>query len=67
MQVLIYGGAIVIVVLFALMLTRIQDFEHLSDHRQWPISAAVAVAVFGLLVAGIVGTEVRVADSRAGG
>ena len=28
-QVLIYGGAIVIVILFTLMLTRIQDFENL--------------------------------------
>ena len=28
-QVLIYGGAVVIVILFALMLTRIQDFERL--------------------------------------
>ena len=34
-QVLIYGGAIVIVILFALMLTRIQDFENLSGNRQW--------------------------------
>ena len=61
-QVLIYGGAIVIVVLFALMLTRIQDFEHLTDNRQWPIAALAAVAVFGLLVAGIARTDVRVAD-----
>ena len=37
-QVLIYGGAIVIVILFALMLTRIQDFENLSGNRQWPIA-----------------------------
>ena len=58
-QVLIYGGAIVIVVLFALMLTRIQDFQYLSDNRQWPIAALVAAAIFGLLVAAIVGTGVR--------
>ena len=42
-QVLIYGGAIVIVILFALMLTRIQDFENLSGNRQWPIAAVVSV------------------------
>ena len=58
-QVLIYGGAIVIVILFALMLTRIQDFEQLSDNRQWPAAAVAAMAMFGLLVAGIVGTGVR--------
>ena len=61
-QVLIYGGAIVIVILFALMLTRVQDFEHLSDNRQWPIAALIALAIFGLLVAGIAGTDVRVAE-----
>ena len=61
-QVLIYGGTIVIVVLFALMLTRIQDFEHLSDNRQWPIAALIALAIFGLLVVGIAGTDVRVAE-----
>ena len=61
-QVLIYGGTVVIVVLFALMLTRIQDFEHLSDNRQWPIAAVIALAIFGLLVVGIAGTDVRVAE-----
>ena len=61
-QVLIYGGTIVIVVLFALMLTRIQDFEHLSDNRQWPIAALIALAIFGLLAVGIAGTDVRVAE-----
>ena len=57
-QVLIYGGAIVIVVLFALMLTRIEDFRHLTDHRQWPVAALSAVVLFGILVAAIVGTSV---------
>ena len=58
-QVLIYGGAIVIVVLFSLMLTRIQDFERLTDHRQWPLAAVTAIAVFALLTAGILTTNVR--------
>ena len=63
-QVLIYGGAIVIVILFALMLTRLDDFRHLSDHRQWPIAALVAMSVFGLLAAAIVGTSVRTTEER---
>ena len=63
-QVLIYGGAIVIVILFALMLTRIQDFQHLSDNRQWPIAALVALAIFGLLTASIVGTSVRTTERQ---
>ena len=57
-QLLIYGGAIVIVILFALMLTRIQDFEHLTDHRQWPIAALIAAGVFALLAVAVVDTSV---------
>jgi len=64
-QILIYGGAIVIVILFALMLTRVQDFEHLSDHRQWPIAAVIAVAIFGLFAAAILGTGVRTTERQA--
>ena len=63
-QVLIYGGAIVIVILFALMLTRIEDFEHLTDHRQWPIAAIVAIAVFGVIAATIVTTAVRTTERQ---
>ena len=65
-QVLIYGGAIVVVILFALMLTRLQDFQELSDNRQWPIAAVVATAVFGLLVAVIAATSVRTTGERQG-
>ena len=45
-QVLIYGGAVVIVVLFALMLTRIEDFKDISNHREWPIALIVAISLF---------------------
>ena len=64
-QVLIYGGAIVIVVLFSLMLTRIQDFERLTDHRQWPLAAVTAIAVFALLTAGILTTNVRTVERQS--
>lgn len=57
-QLLIYGGAIVIVLLFALMLTRIQDFEHLTDNRQWPIAALIASGLFVLLAVAVVDTSV---------
>ena len=66
-QILIYGGAVVIVVLFSLMLTRIQDFERLTDHRQWPLAAVTAIAVFGLLTAGILTTNVRTVERQAVG
>jgi NADH-quinone oxidoreductase subunit J len=58
-QILIYGGAIVIVILFTLMLTRIQDFARLTDNPQWPIAAVVAVAMFSLLTAAILSTDVE--------
>ena len=66
-QVLIYGGAVVIVVLFSLMLTRIQDFENLTDHRQWPLAALFAIGVFALLVAATLTTSVRVVERESVG
>ena len=63
-QVLIYGGAIVIVILFTLMLTRISDFQHLSDNPQWPAAAVAAIAIFGLLVASVVLTGVRTTETQ---
>ena len=48
-QLLIYGGAVVIVILFSLMLTRIQDFEFLTANKQWPIALIVAMCLLGLL------------------
>lgn len=46
-QVLIYGGAIIIVVLFAIMLTRSSEYPHISDNPQWPLAAVVAIALAG--------------------
>jgi NADH-quinone oxidoreductase subunit J len=66
-QVLIYGGAIVIVILFALMLTRIEDFRHLTDHRQWPLAAVGSAVLFGILVAAIVDTTVPETDRQGVG
>ena len=66
-QVLIYGGAVVVVVLFSLMLTRIQDFEHLTDHRQWPLAALFATGIFVLLTAATLTTSVRVVDRQSVG
>jgi NADH-quinone oxidoreductase subunit J len=48
-QLLIYGGAIIIVILFALMLTRTTDFSAASEHRRWPVAAIVSGALFALL------------------
>ena len=50
-QVLIYGGAVIIVVLFAIMLTRNSEYPHISDNRQWPLAAITSLAlavIFGV-------------------
>ena len=65
-QILIYGGAVIIVILFALMLTRIEDFAQLSDHPQWPIGAGVAGLLFFLLVSAIGTTQIRTESERNG-
>ena len=49
-QVLIYGGAVTIVVLFAVMLTRSSEYPRISDNPQWPlglITAGVLAIVLG--------------------
>ena len=63
-QLLIYGGTVVIVILFALLITRLEDFQHLSDHRQWPVAALVAISVFGLIAATVVATTVRTVERQ---
>ena len=50
-QVLIYGGAIVIVLIFAIMLTRSQEYPRISDNPQWPLAIVAGLAVFGVLAA----------------
>ena len=49
-QVLIYGGAIVIVLIFAIMLTRNAEYPRTSDNRQWPLAALAALGLLGVLV-----------------
>ena len=50
-QVLIYGGAIVIVLLFAIMLTRSDEYPRIADNRQWPLAVVAGLSVFGVLTA----------------
>jgi len=64
-QILIYGGAVVIVLLFALMLTRLENFQNLTDHRQWPIAAVISIGLFALLVTAIVTTSVRTTEPQS--
>ncbi|MSP78405.1 MAG: NADH-quinone oxidoreductase subunit J [Dehalococcoidia bacterium] len=52
-QVLIYGGAITIVLLFALMLTRLEEFSNVRDNTQWPMAIIASVALLVVLVGAI--------------
>ena len=58
-QILVYGGAIVIVILFALMLTKIEDFRELRAQTHRPIAILASVFIFVLLAASILLTEIR--------
>ena len=44
-QVLIYGGAIIIVLLFAIMLTRTSEYPRISDNPQWPLAVVAAIGL----------------------
>lgn len=49
-QMLIYGGAIIIVLLFAIMLTRTAEYPRISDNRQWPLAAVASLGLLGVLI-----------------
>jgi NADH:ubiquinone oxidoreductase subunit 6 (subunit J) len=48
-QILIYGGAVTVLLLFALMLTRTGDLPETMVGAQWPIAALTSAILFGLL------------------
>jgi NADH:ubiquinone oxidoreductase subunit 6 (subunit J) len=50
-QILIYGGAVTVLLLFALMLTRVRDLEEKLDGDQKPLAAVAAIALIGAFIA----------------
>jgi NADH-quinone oxidoreductase subunit J len=56
-QVLIYGGAVTVLVLFALMLTRVRDLKERLDGDQKPLGAVAALTLFGAFIAMFTQTE----------
>ncbi len=56
-QVLVYGGAVTILVLFALMLTRVRDLPENLDGPQRPFAALAAGAFLGITVLSITSTD----------
>ena len=49
-QVLIYAGAVTVLLLFALMLTRVTDVAESMTGAQWPLAAVVSMLLGGLLI-----------------
>jgi NADH-quinone oxidoreductase subunit J len=56
-QVLIYGGAVTILVLFALMLTRVRDMPAALDGPQKPFAVLAALGVLSVFLLAAVGTD----------
>ena len=50
-QILIYAGAVTVLVVFALMLTRVQDLKERFDGEQQPLGALAALALLGAFIA----------------
>ena len=63
-QVLIYGGAVTILILFAMMLTRVRDQPQALDGPQRPFAALAAGAFFGLSTLAVVSTDWPVEDDE---
>ena len=52
-QVLIYAGAITVLLLFALMLTRTGDLTETMVGAQWPLAGIASLALMGLLITAV--------------
>ncbi|MEX2238150.1 MAG: NADH-quinone oxidoreductase subunit J [Dehalococcoidia bacterium] len=58
-QVLLYGGAVTILLLFALMLTRVRDVPALMVGAQWPLGLLAAGSFFAVFTVSVFDTEWR--------
>lgn len=56
-QILIYAGAVTVLLLFALMLTRVRDIPETAVTSQWPVAALAAAVLLVVLVAMVVNTD----------
>lgn len=56
-QVLIYGGAVAILILFVMMLTRVRDNMTTLDGEQRPLAAIAAGTFLGMTVLAILSTD----------
>lgn len=53
-QLLIYGGAVTIVILFALILTRNSEYQVDSETKRWPVAAVASIGLFAIMAAAFV-------------
>lgn len=58
-QVLVYGGAVTILILFAMMLTRVRDVAGPIDGPQRPVAVLAATVFLGTTVLAVTQTEWR--------
>jgi NADH-quinone oxidoreductase subunit J len=58
-QVLVYGGAVTILILFSMMLTRVRDLPAAPDGPQKPFAFIAAIAFMVTSIAAVVSTEWR--------
>ncbi len=56
-QVLVYGGAVTILILFAMMLTRVRDLPQALDGPQRPLAAMAALSLLGITVLAAISTD----------
>ena len=56
-QELKYGGAVTILILFAMMLTRVRDMPQALDGSQRPLAALAAAAFLGLSVVAVLSSD----------
>ena len=63
-QVLIYGGAIYLVLLFAIMLTRSADYPRVTDNKQWPLAGLASLAFLGVLAPSFLINRVEGTESQ---
>ncbi len=64
-QILIYGGAVTIVVLFSIMLTRTADLRVNLDNPQRPLAALIAISAFVLLTLTFIYSDIDELDEPA--
>ncbi|MBI50932.1 MAG: hypothetical protein CL887_02340 [Dehalococcoidia bacterium] len=58
-QVLIYGGAVVVLILFAIMLTKVEDFRTLTDNGQQVVACFLSLLVAVTLVMATLTTSIE--------